>query len=69
MYNFQPQIHYTLGDMIPPKQDSILFWDSSLNRTPRENFYISSYKGPYEISQDVLNRAWTLIYVVKFSDP
>ena len=55
--------------MIPLNQGSILFQDSSLNMTPRENCYISGYKGPNEISQDVPNRTWNLIYVVKFSDP
>ena len=45
-------------------QGSIPFKDSSLNRTPRENFYISGYKGPNKISQDFLERAHTLIYLV-----
>ena len=65
---FQPQIRYILGDMIPPNQDSILFQDSSLNRTPRENCYISGYEGPNEISKDFIDRAWTLISMVKVSD-
>ena len=55
--------------MIPPNQVSILSLDSSPNRTPRENCYISGYEGPNEISQDVLDRARTVIYVVKFLDP
>ena len=55
--------------MIPPNQGSILFQDSSLNRTPRENCYISGYEGPNEISQDVPDRACTVLYVVKVSDP
>ena len=38
------------GDMIPPIQGSSLSQDSSLNRTPRENCYISGYEGPNEIS-------------------
>ena len=42
--------------MIPPNQGSSLFQDSSLNMTPRENCYISRYKGPNWISQDVLDR-------------
>ena len=37
--------------------------------TPRENFYISGYKGPNEISQDVLEMEWNLLSVIKFSDP
>ena len=37
--------------------------------TPRENCYISSYKGPNEISEDVLEREQTLISLVKFLDP
>ena len=55
--------------MIPPKQGSSLFQDSSLNRTPRDNFFISSYKGPNEISQDVPNRAWNLYSLLKISNP
>ena len=37
--------------------------------TPRENCYISGYEGPNEISQDVPERARTVLYVVKVSDP
>ena len=55
--------------MIPPNQGSSLFKDSSLNRTPRENCYISGYEGPNEIYQDSEDRAWTLFFVVKFLDP
>ena len=55
--------------MIPPNHGSSLFQDSSLNRTPRDNYNISGYKDPNEISQDVIDRAWTLISVVKFLDP
>ena len=36
---------------------------------PGENCYISGYQGPNEISQDVLERAWTLISVVDVSYP
>ena len=36
--------------------------------TPRENCYISGYEGPNEILQDVLDRAWNLISVVKVLD-
>ena len=62
-------IHYILGYMIPPNQGSILFHDSSLNRTPRENCYISGCEGPNEIYQDILDRVWILIYVVKVFEP
>ena len=55
--------------MIPPNHGSNLFHDSSLNRTPRENCYISSYKDPNEILQHVPYWAWNLISVVKFLDP
>ena len=55
--------------MIPSNQGSNLFQDSSLNRTPRENCYISSYDAPNEIYQDVTNRARTLISLVKCSNP
>ena len=58
-----------MGDMIPPNQGSSLSQDSSLNRTPRENCYISGYEGPNEISQDVPDRAHNLIFLVKVSDP
>ena len=54
--------------MIPPNQGSSLSQDSSLNRTPRENCYISGYKGPNEISQDVSKRENNLISMVKVSD-
>ena len=37
--------------------------------TPRENYYVSGYKDPNEISQYFLDRAWTLLSVVKVSDP
>ena len=55
--------------MIPPNQGSSLSLDSSLNRTPRENCYISGYKSPNEISQDVAGRAHTIVSVVRFLDP
>ena len=55
--------------MIPPIQGSILFQDSSLNMTPRENCNISGYKDPNEILQDFLDRAWILIFVVNNLDP
>ena len=54
--------------MIPPNQGSILSLDSSLNRTPRENFYISGCEGPNEISQDFRDREQTLISRVKGLD-
>ena len=54
--------------MIPPNQGFNLFQDSSLNKTPRENFYISIYEGPNGISKDVPDRAQTLLFVVKVSD-
>ena len=55
--------------MIPPNHGSILFQDSSLNRTPRENFYILGYKGPNEIAQDVSDRERTVLSVVSILDP
>ena len=51
--------------MIPPIQGSSLSQDSTLNKWPRENCYISGYEGPNEISKDVLKRAQNLFYVVK----
>ena len=69
VYKFEPYIHYILGDMIPPYQGSSPFQDSSLNKTPRENFYISVYEGPNEILQDVPNRERAALSVVKVSDP
>ena len=66
---FQPYIHYILGDMIPPNQGSSLSLNSSLNRTPRENCYISGYERPNEIDQDVTYRAQTVLYLVKVLDP
>ena len=54
--------------MIPPNQGSNLSLDSSVNRTPRKNCYISGYEGPNEILQDVPYKVRTLIYLVKFSD-
>ena len=58
-----------MGYMIPTSQGSNLSQDSSLNRTPRENCYISGYEGPNEIYEDVPERAQTLLFVVKVSDP
>ena len=55
--------------MIPPNKGSSLSLDSSLNNIPRENFYISGYESLNEILQVVPDRAWTLISVVKVSDP
>ena len=55
--------------MIPPNQGSNLSLDSSLKRTPRENCYISGYKGPNKILQVVPYREQTIIYVVNVSDP
>ena len=66
---FHHPSHYILGDMIPPNQGSNLSLDLSLHMTPREYCYISGYKGPNEISQDVPYRGRDLIFVVKFSDP
>ena len=54
--------------MILPNQGSILSHDSSLNMTPRENFYISWYKGPNEIYQYVPDRSRILISMVKILD-
>ena len=53
--------------MIPTNQGSILFHGSSLNRTPRENFYISSYEGPNGISSDVPYREHNVFSMVKVS--
>ena len=55
--------------MIPPNQGSSLSQDSSLNMTSRENCYILGYVGPNEILQDVLDRAQTVISMIKVSDP
>ena len=55
--------------MIPPNQGSSLFQDSSLNRTPRENCYISGYNGSNENFEDVIERAWTAISMVEISNP
>ena len=66
---FQNHIHYIIGDMIPPRQGSTLSQDSSLNRTPGENFYISGYKGQNEIYEDVPERKWNVLFVVEYSDP
>ena len=65
----QPQIHYILGDMIPPSQGSILFQNSSLNRTPRENFYSLGHIGPNGIHKDFPEIKRTLISMVRISEP
>ena len=64
----QPHIQYILGDMIPPNQGSRLSQDSSLNKTPWENCYISGYEGPNENLQDVPNRERTFISLENFLD-
>ena len=61
-------IRYILGDMIPPNQGSSLSLDSSLNMTPMENCYIQGYDSPNEILQDISDRAWTILSVVKNFD-
>ena len=43
--------------------------DSSLNRTPRENCYISGYEGPNEIYEYFLEIAQNIISLVQISDP
>ena len=55
--------------MIPPNQGSSLSQDSSLNRTPRENCYISGYEDPNEISQDVPDREHNVLSMINFSYP
>ena len=55
--------------MLPPSYGSIIFQDSSLNRTPGENCYISRYKIPNEIYEDVPERERMVISVVEFSNP
>ena len=55
--------------MIPPTQGSRLSKNSTLNRWPRENCYISGKEDPNEISQNVADRARTVVSVVKVSDP
>ena len=69
MSKFQHHIHYILGDMITPNQGPNISQDSSLNRTPWENFDISGFKGPNEIYEDFLEREWNLISMVHVSDP
>ena len=54
--------------MIPPIQGSSLSQDLALNKRPKENCYISGYKGPNEISQNVPDREQTLISLVKVLD-
>ena len=55
--------------MIPPNQGYSLSHDSSLNMIPRKNCYISGYKGPNEILQDVPDREQIVIPVIKVLDP
>ena len=54
--------------MIPPHYGSILFQNSSLNRTPRENFYILSYIGPNEIYEYFPKIEWNLLSIFLVSD-
>ena len=55
--------------MIPPNQGSSVSQDSSLNKTPWDNCYISGYEGPNDIFQDVTDREQPIISVIKFSNP
>ena len=64
----QLHIHYIMGDMIPPSYGSSLFQNSSLNRTPGENFYILGYRGPNGIPEYVPERERTLILLVRTAD-
>ena len=54
--------------MIPPNEGSSLSQDSALNKWPRENCYISGYEGPNEISQNVPDRAQTVLSMVNILD-
>ena len=54
--------------MFPLNQGSSLSQDSSLNKTPRDNCYISSYKGPNGILEDVPKMAQTIILLIRISD-
>ena len=54
--------------MIPSNQGSILFQDSSLNRTPRENYCILGFDGSNENFKDVPNREHTVHSMVKVSE-
>ena len=65
----QLQIRYIMGDMIPPSYGSSLFQNSSLNRTPVENFYSLGYRGPNGIYEAVPKRARNLISMVWISYP
>ena len=51
--------------MIPQNQGSSLSQDSTLNMLPKENWYISGYESPNEISQDVPDMERTVLSVVK----
>ena len=55
--------------MIPPNEGFSLSQDSSPNRTPGDNFYISGYEGPNKINKDGPEWAWTLISIVQVLDP
>ena len=55
--------------MIPLTHCFILFQNSTLNKSPGENYYTSVYEGPNEISQDVAYREHTVVSLVKVSDP
>ena len=55
--------------MIPPTQGSSLSQNSTLNKRPRENCYISGQEGPNEILKNVSDRECNVVCVVKVSDP
>ena len=63
-----PHIRCIPRDMFSPSQGSILFQNSSLNRTSREIFNILRYRGPNRISEDVTERKRTIIAMVGRSD-
>ena len=54
--------------MIPPSYGSSLFQNSSLDRKPRENRYSLGYLCPNGIPEDVLEKARTILSVVRISD-
>ena len=55
--------------MIPPSYGSSLSHNSSPNKTPGENCYILGYKGPKEMFEDFIERAWTVNFVFQVSYP
>ena len=60
---YQPHIFYILGYMILPSKGSVLFQNSSLNKTPGKNCCSVGYRGSNGIPKDVPRKGTAFNFV------